>query len=64
MMAAQRTKVNDSALEQFILLVQEHVQCLYDPQHPEHKDNIKVANIWASITAKLAEENPDLVFVS
>ena len=55
MMAAHRTKISDSSLEQFILLEQEH-RCLYDPRHPEHKDAIKIANIWASITAKLSEE--------
>ena len=34
--------------------------CTYSPQHPDHKDAICLANIWSSITANLAADNPEL----
>ena len=41
-------KVTNTVLEKLITLVQEH-PCLYDVRSNEHKDAIKVANVWASI---------------
>ena len=40
-------KVTDTVLEKLITLVQEN-PCLYDVRSNEHKDAIKVANIWVS----------------
>ena len=50
-------KVSQSRLEELINFVR---QCpeIYDATHPDHKDALQRANIWASITKKLVTDNP------
>ena len=50
-------KVSQSSIEELIELVREHPE-IYDATHPDHKDAVKTANIWSSITKKLATDNP------
>ena len=40
-------KVSQSSLEELIELVRQHLE-IYDATHPDHKDAVKGANIWAS----------------
>ena len=63
-MAAKRKpcrawRLDDHHLEQLFILVQEN-ECIYNPQDPDHKDAVRLANIWSSIAAKLAADNPEL----
>ena len=50
-------EVSNNSLEEMTELVRQHPE-LYDAKHPDHKDAVKTSNIWASITTKLAEDNP------
>ena len=55
MFVTGKIKVTDTVLEKLITLVHEN-PCLYDVRSKEHKDAIKVANIWASIADIMGAE--------
>ena len=52
-------KVSQSSMEEMIELVRQHPE-IYDTGHPDHKDAVRTSNIWASITKKLAIDNPEM----
>ena len=52
---APKVNISVNHLELLIELVKQH-PCIYDPEDSDHKDAIKVANIWASIRHVLHED--------
>ena len=50
-----KMKITDTLLEKLITLVEEN-RCLYDIRSKEHKDAIKIANIWASTADVMGQE--------
>ena len=52
-------KVSSNSLEEMIELVRQRLE-VYNAKHQDHKEAVKTSNIWASITTKLAEDNPGM----